>query len=129
MITLEKHPEETMVELHVSGTLTREDYKGLEPELAPLLHGQSRLRCVVELHDFHGWKPGALMDELRFDARYRKQFGRMAVIGENRWEEWGTKFSGLFFPGEVRYFDQTHAEEAHTWVKELRRKIAETAQT
>lgn len=116
MITLKEHPDRNLVELHASGRLTHAEYRDLLPRLEPWLRTRPPVRCYVELHDFHGWEPAAFWDEVRFDLKHRRDLGRVAVVGETRWEEWGARLSRLFFPSEIRYFDHGRADEARAWV-------------
>lgn len=48
---------------------------------------QGPLHVLVRLEDFQGWEIGALWKDLRFDAKYKGDIGRIAVLGETTLEE------------------------------------------
>lgn len=65
---------------------------------------------------FTGWTLGGLWRDLKFDAEHAKQFGRMAILGDRKWEKWGTEASDPFFPGEMHFFDKSQRGEAEAWL-------------
>lgn len=97
-------PERRLVRIDASGTLDKSDYEQLVPELERLLAERTQVRLLVVLHDFHGWTAKAAIDEVRFDLRHRKDFDRIAIVGDSKWEAWGTKVSAPFFEGDMRFF-------------------------
>jgi hypothetical protein len=118
VITIELD-EKKFIVLRASGRLTQADYEAAVPEIenALTLRGKP-LRLMVRLEDFRGWHLRALWDELRFDARHHDDLGRIAVVGDARWQEWGTKLSKPFFGCERRYFDWDEMDRAKAWLSE-----------
>ena len=114
MIEIRAKPD--VVEFHVSGTLTGDDYDRLVPELERLAAERGPLRMYIELRDFQGWTPAGLWKDLRFDATHQDDMERIAVVGENRWEEWATKLSQPFLKADMRFFPPEEAEAARRWV-------------
>lgn len=115
MLTMETETDGTVV-LKVSDKLTKEDYDRCVPELERLAQASGPLRILIRLHDFHGWDLGALWEELKFDTTHQGDLGRVAVVGEKTWHEWGTRLSKPFFKAEVRYFDHHETPAARTWL-------------
>ena len=105
--------------LHVvaDGLLTTEDYVAFVPRFERLAQVASPI--LIELGSgFTGWTLGALWRDLKFDVEHQRQFGRMAVVGEKRWEKWGTAASNLIFPGEMRFFQREALADALSWLRE-----------
>lgn len=73
-----------VVEFHVSGTLTGNEYDRLVPELERLISERGPLRIYIELRDFHGWTPAGLWKDLRFDAKHQDDMERIAVVRTGR---------------------------------------------
>ncbi len=67
--------------------------------------------------DFRGWSIEGLWRDLKFDIRHRGQFDRIAIVGEKKLVEWGTKFSASLFSGKMRYFNLEEVEQAEKWVR------------
>ncbi len=111
-----KERQDDSVTLEVSGTVTRADYEYIVPQLEKMVSDHGKVRALVQLNQFKGWTPGALVDELRFDIRHRKDFSRCAVLGERSVEKIGTKLAAPFFEGEVRFFPKEEIQHAKEWL-------------
>ncbi len=110
--------DDGVVTITASGTLTRDDYDRNLPALERLLDERGPLPFLILLDGVNGIELGALWEDLKFDIRYRDRFGRMAVVGDKRWEAWGTRLASPFFKAELRYFDMTRGVEARAWVRQ-----------
>jgi hypothetical protein len=102
--------------IKVTGKLTAEDYKTLVPEFDRLINKHGKLRILFEMHDFHGWEPRALWEDLKVDARHFDHIERLAMIGEQRWQKWMASFCKPFTTAEIRYFPHDDAEAAREWL-------------
>ncbi len=113
-----QHDRTDFLVIRAAGTLTEQDYEAAVPEIehAMKLRAGRPMRVLVLLEDFRGWELGALWQELKFDMKHGDDFGRMAVVGDSRAQEWGTKISKAFFDTEVRYFDARERDAAETWL-------------
>lgn len=101
----------------ISGKLHDEDYKIFVPDLEAVIKKEGPVRVLIELHDFHGWDLHAAWDDLKLGVTHYSDFERMAMVGENKWEEWMAKLGKPFAKGEIRYFDAHEIEEAWEWLK------------
>lgn len=111
--------ERDLVALRLSGTLDRNDYEAMLPEIKKHLQDFGSLRLYWEMDDFHGWTAGGIWEDGIFDARHAWDFTRIAMVGEKKWQEWMTKLIKPFTSAEVRYFDVTEREKALAWISEL----------
>jgi len=116
MMTLRKD-ETGLTRIEVSGRLEHSDYERVLPELEALVeHGKARV--LLELHDFKGFSPAALVDELKFDFRHRKDFERVAVVSDSALQELGVRMVRPFFAGRVKIFDTTERDAAEVWIRQ-----------
>ena len=106
------------LELHLSGKLTRLDYEQFIPEIERRIQEQGKIRLLIILEDFHGWHLAALWPEIRFDVRHFNHLERIAIVGENRWQEWMATMCMPFTTGEIRFFHQDQAEAAREWIRQ-----------
>jgi SpoIIAA-like len=118
-VELSELPSGRGLEIHLTGTLTREDYQLFLPRVEALIRQHGKARLLVQMHDFHGWTAGALWDDIKFDARHFNHFERLAIVGEKRWEQAMATFCRPFTTAQVRYFDASEAEQARRWVDEV----------
>lgn len=107
-----------IVRIAASGRLTKDDYERFLPEFERIAGARGPVRVLIELDDFHGWDMGGLWEELKFDVAHQGDLGRVAVVGEKAWQEWGTRLSKPFFRAAVRYFEKGGAGAARAWLAE-----------
>lgn len=118
MITIE-HDRENYLVCRVSGRLTEADYEAAVPEIEnALVLRDEPLRMMIVLEDFRGWDIAALWEDLKFDIRHSSDFGRIAVLGDTKLEEWGTHLTKPFLGSEMRYFDLKDRPAARAWLSE-----------
>ena len=69
---------------------------------------------LIELKDFEGWDFKGLWADLKFDVSHQEQMDRIAILGDKRWQDWGTTLSDPFFKAELKFFetDERAAAEA-----------------
>ena len=116
-IRLEEEPVGKIVTLKFKETLHKKDYEEFVPQVEGLM-GDSKIRLLVELHEFKGWTAGALWEDTKFAARHFDDIDRLAVAGDTRWEKGLTVFIKPFTKAEVRYFDLKDIENARRWLRQ-----------
>jgi len=118
MLKIEPDILHKTITLEVEGKLTEDDYKQFLPALEEVLKRLEKVKFLILLHNFKGWDARALLEDVKFDTKYRDHCGRIAIVGEHVWEEWATRFGNLFFPDEMKYFPASEEEAARDWLKE-----------
>jgi hypothetical protein len=107
---------DNLLEVHLTGKLTREFYEQLVPAVEAQIKAAGKLRILVLMHDFHGWTAGALWEDIKFDFKHGKDIERLAIVGESKWEKGMAAFCKPFTGATVKYFDHTQVEAAREWV-------------
>lgn len=105
-----------MLVVRLSGKLHAEDYQRFLPEVEQAVRQYGKIRVLVEMHDFHGWTPGGLWEDIKFDAKHFNHIDRLALVGEKKWEQWMATFCRPFTTARIRYFPLEHAADAHNWL-------------
>ena len=117
-VELKELDEGKLLEVHLKGKLSKEDYAEFLPVVERLVQQHGRLRMLVEMHDFHGWTAGALWEDIKFDVKHFRDIERLALVGEKKWEKGMAAFCKPFTTAKVRYFDRAKADEARAWLQE-----------
>jgi hypothetical protein len=117
-VNLDREQEGRILEVHVSGKLTKEDYELFVPEVEQAIGRHGKIRVLFDMEDFHGWKAGALWEDVKFGLHHFKEIERLAIIGEKAWEHGMAAFCKPFTTAEVRYFERSAAEPGRRWVRE-----------
>lgn len=108
----------SLLALRVSGKLSEADYNQLGQHLSDRVAKEGTLRILIEMRDFKGWETFAAMwEDLKLDVKHYRDIERIAMVGDEAWQEWMTKLSTPFLPGHVRYFELTARDEAVAWLK------------
>ncbi len=104
--------------VNLSGKLLKRDYGHFVPEVERLIQQHGKIRILMDMRDFHGWTLGGLWEDIKFDAKHFKDIERVAMVGEKKWEKWMAMFCRPFTTAEIRYFDQSQADQAYDWIHE-----------
>ena len=106
-----------IVVMRASGKLTDDDYEVFVPYMEHLIDRWGRLRMLFLMDEFEGWDLASAWEEFKFELKHMKDLKRVAVVGENTWEQWATKLSKIFTGTDVRWFERSKADEARTWIE------------
>lgn len=115
-ITLQETNEGKVLEVQITGRLSKMDYEHFAPVVEELIKQRGKIRMLIEMHDFHGWTAGALWQDIKFDAKHFKDIERIAMVGETKWQHGMSVFCKPFTTAKIRYFDQGSTEEARAWL-------------
>jgi hypothetical protein len=117
-IRLDEEKGGKIIVVHVSGKLVKADYEQWVPEFDRLAGKHEKIRLLFDMVDFHGWDAGAAWEDLKLDVRYFDDFERIAMVGDEKWQEVMATVFKPFTKAAVRYFDHANAAEARNWLVE-----------
>jgi len=118
MISVDQLNENNVLSIKVSGKLSQADYAKIIPQVENLLEKHGIIKFYIQLMDFSGFEKGALWEDIKFDFKHRNQYGKTAIVGENKWEAYATKISGLFFSAELKFFYPEQSDAAWDWLNQ-----------
>lgn len=116
-----------LVEVHVSGKLTRDMYEELVPAVERQIRQHGKLRMLLVLNDFHGWTAGALWEDMKFDLKHFSDIRRLAIVGETKWQKGMAVFCKPFTAAKIEYFPSSELEAARGWLAEAAAKPTKTS--
>ena len=102
----------------MSGRLHDQDYVEFVPVVDAAVAQYGKVRLLAQFHDFHGWDPKALWDDIKFSSRHCLEVERIALVGDTAWEHWMSCVCKPFTMAKIRYFDVHDEEQAWTWLEE-----------
>ncbi len=106
-----------LLEVKVTGKLTREFYEEFTPRVDALIQPHGRIPILFTMHQFHGWTAGALWEDMKFECQHWKDIERRAVVGEKKWEQGMAGFCKPFTKAKIQYFDHSKLDEARAWIR------------
>lgn len=51
------------------------------------------------------------------DVAHEKDYERIAMVGDRKWQEWATQFMKPFTNADIKYFNINQKEEAKIWIE------------
>jgi hypothetical protein len=102
--------------IHVRGKLAKTDYKDFSQEFEQNVRHHGKLGVLFDMTGFHGWKPSALWDEIKFNAHHRVDVDRLAMVGDKKWQHGLALFCKPFTSTPIQYFNQGDLADARTWL-------------
>jgi hypothetical protein len=115
-VQLKEEAADRLLEVHISGKLTKEDYAHFGPAFDRMIQEHGKIRMLVDMHDFHGWTAGALWEDVKLDFKHFSHIERLALVGETKWEKGMSAFCRPFTTATIKYFDRSQEAEARTWI-------------
>jgi hypothetical protein len=116
-VRLDQAAEDNVLEVYVTGKLTKEDYERFTPVAERAIGEHGKIRVLFDMHDFHGWKASAMWEDLKFGLHHFKDIERVAIVGEKAWEHGAAVFCKPFTAAEIRYFDRSESEAGRLWIR------------
>jgi hypothetical protein len=107
---------DNLLEVRLTGKLTKEFYEKLAPAVEKLIAEHGKLRILMIMHDFHGWTAGSLWEDVKFEFKHWSDIEKLAMVGETKWEKGMATFCKPFTKAKIRYFDHEQLEEARKWI-------------
>jgi len=117
MLTLREASDSKILEVKISGKLTKEDYLVFVPEVERLIKANGKIRILLQMHDFHGWELGALWQDIKFDVKHFGDIERLAMVGDSKWEAGMATFCKPFTTAKIKYFPENQVAEAKAWLE------------
>ncbi|HEY4259507.1 MAG TPA: STAS/SEC14 domain-containing protein [Schlesneria sp.] len=115
--TLTEKLDGKVIEVAVTGKLTKEAYEQFVPVTEAAIKRHGKVRILFVMHDFHGWDMGAMWEDVKFDLKHFSHIERLAIVGESKWEQGMATFCRPFTTATMKYFDQKDLDKAHEWIK------------
>ena len=98
------------------GTLTQLELATIQRETSAIIESKDSIGLLVIVEDFQGWERGE-WEDFSFQDENDPKIARMALVGEQRWEDLAEAFVGKglrAFP--IEYFQPSELSQALRWL-------------
>jgi hypothetical protein len=106
-----------IIAIRIEGYMTSQDYKTLMPYVKNRISQYGRIRFLIELKDFKGFKIVSLLKVGFYAIKYGRRVAKKAVMTDEPWVYSWASFLSPFFKTKVRCFPTTEGEKAREWVR------------
>jgi hypothetical protein len=108
----------SVVGYKVVGKVTVQDYRKLEPAIENLANQHDSVKLLFDLRECSGEEVKAWLPDLKFGQRFHDRIGKMAIVGDKRWQRWLTALVSPWYAKEGRFFLPEESDEAWTWLRQ-----------
>ncbi len=103
--------------LRTDGEVSEEDYERVVPRLEELIGEHGKVRLLLDVTQFKDATPAALWEDLKFDAKHLNDFERIAVVGDESWEDAAADLASPLTSAKVKTFGPEEEGKARTWAR------------
>ena len=114
--------QENLIAAKISGKLTEQDMRKLHPLFHNIIEKGHKVDFYFEMEDFEGYTLKGFWEDLKIDSAHLGDYGKMAFVGNKKWQEWAAKATDFFTGSEVKFFEKTNKENALEWIKRPHQK-------
>ena len=116
-VGIERINGQFFLSIKVSGKLTHEDFRKINPLVDSALDGitDPKVNVLLDGSEMEGWELRAAWDDFRFGLKHNNEFKRIAIFGHKKWQSVLTRMGSWFVSGEVKYFEDI--ELAIKWLE------------
>lgn len=107
-----------IIEMTVSGALTKEAYQELVPLLDVAVQKYGKIRLMLVMMGFHGWDAGAGWQDIQIESNHLDDIERLVLVGEAPWEKGMSIFCDPFKSATIRYLCTDKMDAARRWIQE-----------
>lgn len=120
MIEVKSQPDDPLIEITITGTVTAEDYRNvLVPAIEKALAEQEHLLALVRIDKgFERYTLEAMAADTRLGLKHWNGFDRVAVVSDTKWVNTAVKAASIFMPCPVAVFALGQEDEARRWLVE-----------
>jgi len=105
-VGIERMNDEFYVTLKAVGKLTHHDYEIITPMIEGAIEGvkHPKMRVLFDATEFEGWELRAAWDDFKLGLKHGREFEKIAIWGNEGWQEWAAKIGTWFFHGDAKFF-------------------------
>ncbi|WP_186725681.1 STAS/SEC14 domain-containing protein [Planomicrobium sp. CPCC 101110] len=117
MLTLVPSKDFHTIAVEVNGKVKKEDLEKLDKVIQEKFEEDGKFNVYAVVYDFDGAAFKAVAEEVKIDVKRWSQYGKMAVVSDNKWLKGLTEASG-YLPGvKTEHFTLTEMEKAWEWIQ------------
>ena len=116
-IDYKEHTEDNIVELSISGKLTKQEYESVTSQLEAFIDKHGTVKILEVVHDFDGVDSSILWQGIKFDVNHWKNFSHCAVVTDEKWVSPFTNFVDKLSALKIKSYPMSDLEQARHWLQ------------
>lgn len=116
MIQILNSEKDNLISAKLSGKISKQDVKIVHSKIHDVLEKNEKVNFYFEMENLEGYTTKGFLEDIKTDNAHFSDYGKMAFVGENKWQEWVIKITDFFTSSEVKYFGLKNKQEAVIWI-------------
>ncbi|RUO63113.1 STAS/SEC14 domain-containing protein [Pseudidiomarina insulisalsae] len=108
--------KDNLIALRLTDKLSQSDIETLHERMDEILEHHDQVDFYFEFHEFEGYTPKGLWEDIKVDAKHHSDYGKMAFVGDKEWLEKVAQATDLVTDSEVKYFPLEEIVQAKAWI-------------
>ena len=117
MIQIINKEKDNLISAKISGKISKNDVEKIHPLIHKIIEKGKKVDFYFEMEDFEGYTLKGFWEDIKVDSAHISDYGKMAFVGEKKWQEWVAKATDFFTSSEVKYFKIENRTQAIIWIK------------
>lgn len=117
MIQILNLDKENLISAKLSGKISKEDVEKVHKSIHDIIKLNKKVDFYFEMDDFNGYTLKGFWEDIKTDTAHIDDYGKMAFVGDKKWQEWAAKATDFFTSSEVKFFELKNKEAAKNWIK------------
>ncbi|MFA3790882.1 STAS/SEC14 domain-containing protein [Aliiglaciecola sp. SL4] len=115
-IGIERVGKTFFLSMQAVGKLTHEDYEIITPLIDGALAQvkEPKVNAFIDATELEGWELRAAWDDFKLGLKHNNEFQKIAIYGNQKWQQHAAKLGSWFISGEIKFFDD--AQAAMEWL-------------
>lgn len=115
-VTYNEDPTTRVVELTVSGRITRDDYDSVIDRIQTFIDAHDTIKLIEIIESFEGFDPSVIWPGIKFDVKNVRHISHVAVVSDIGWIGPLSKAAGALVSTKLRTFDRDQLDAARAWI-------------
>jgi hypothetical protein len=116
MITYETEPTSPVIEIHVSGAVTKTELEARIAQLRADVELRGKTRVLEFIEHFTGIEPSAIWTDIKLGVPLANKVTHVAIVADQGWVRAVAHLGVLFTRAAIRIFEPGQAAEAREWI-------------
>ncbi len=113
------------ITVKISGVLKKAELVQAEKVAIEVMRSGGKVQFLLLVENFQGWDKRDDWGDLSFQSRHDEQIEKIAIVCEERWQEFAEVFAGKGHRSvEIRHFTPDQTALAGAWSRHTRRRAA-----
>jgi hypothetical protein len=116
MLEVKVDKQRDFFEFLIEGKVNDEEIDQIIPEGERIFADGNPKKGIIRIKNFQGYELSALWKDLKFTIEHYKQFGKVAFVGDRKWQGAVTAIFDKLNPGDIRFFPEEELDAAREWL-------------